>query len=579
METLEPHTEKEISFKRSHKTLEYIKRFSSTEKAIFIILILMALFTSLSLAKNAAESFMIEMPTEGGTLREGVIGLPRTVNPVLAVTDADKDLTSLVYSGLMKYSDGDIIPDLASSYKISEDGLTYTFNLKEDLRFQDGEPLTAEDIAFTIQKIQDPALKSPRRSDWLNVTVKIVSPRQIEFVLKQPYSPFIANTTFGVLPKHIWGTVGDEQFIFSQYNIEPVGSGPYRVNNISRDSGGIPTEYSLSTWRGYHGDKPFITNIQFIYFSDEAKALTALDGGNIDSLSTIAPYDASILAKDKAQSYEILSSPLPRIFGVYFNQNQNPALADLAVRRALELSVDRQEIIDKTQNGYAVAIDSALPFGLSSSSSTVPAQDMQKAIDILEKAGWKKNANGIYEKTVKTSKTLLSIELFTADSKDLKETAELLKTYWSALGVDVNVKVFEASDLYQNIIRTRKYDALLFGEFIGKDKDLYAFWHSSQRNYPGLNIAMYTNSNVDKILNDLRNLEDEKEKTKKYAALDTEISKDVPALFLYAPEFIYAVPKALHAVDLKDMTVPSDRWNTIDKWYIHTEKVWTFLNR
>jgi len=571
-------TEKELGLKKSQKTLEYIRKFSATERAIFIILILTAILTSLGLAKNALELFMHDRPTEGGSLREGIIGLPRTINPVLAVTDVDKDLTSLIYSGLMKYSDGKLISDLSSSHKISEDGLTYTFNLKKDLKFHDGEPLTTEDIAFTIQKIQDPALKSPKRSDWLNVTVKVISPLQIEFILKQPYSPFIANATLGIIPKHIWGTVGNDQFIFSQYNIEPIGSGPYREVGIARDSGGIPVRYSLSTWRGYHNDRPYISNIDFVFFGDESRALDALDSGNIDSLPSISAKDASVLTKDKAQSYEILSSALPRIFGVFLNQNQNPVLADIAVRRALNLSIDRDEIISKTQYGFGVAIDSPVPKDNSTTTDgTVTKLDMQRAIDILEKAGWKKNASGIYEKTVKTSKSLLSIELYTADTEDLKQTAEIIKKSWTALGVDVNIKVFEASDLYQNVIRTRKYDALLFGEFIGKDKDMYAFWHSSQRNYPGLNISMYTNSTVDKILDDLRNIHSEAEKQKKYTLLEAELYKDVPAIFLYVPKFIYAVPKTLKAVNLDNVTVPSDRWNTIDSWYMQTEKVWSFL--
>lgn len=578
------NAEREIGFKKSSKALEYIKKFSATERAIFIILIVIAIFTSLALAKNAVEIFMVDQPTEGGKLREGIIGLPRTINPVLAVTDADKDLSTLIYSGLMKYSDGQLVPDLASSYKVSDDGLTYTFNLKEDLKFHDGEPLTTEDIAFTIQKIQDPALKSPKRSDWINVTVKIDSPRQIEFILKQPYSPFIANATMGILPKHIWGTVGNEQFIFSQYNIEPVGSGPYKTESISRDSGGIPVRYSLSTWRGYHDDRPYVSKIDFVFYSDESRALEALNNGSIDSLSSISAKDAQLLADDTAQSYEILSSPLPRIFGVFLNQNQNSALADIAVRRALNLSIDREDIVKKTQGGFAVAIDSPILRSVSTTtaSSSVAAPDvlkldMQKAIDAMEKGGWKKNADGIYEKTSKASKVLLSIELVTVDTEDLKQTAELLKQSWSALGADVTVKVFEANDLYQNIIRTRKYDALLFGEFIGKDKDMYAFWHSSQRNYPGLNIAMYTNSIVDKLLDDLRNTRTESEKIKKYTALEAELYKDLPAVFLYVPEFIYAVPKTLNNVDLTGVTTPSDRWNTIDKWYIQTEKVWTFL--
>ncbi len=578
MTTITNNTEKEIRLKKTSVLLGYIKQFSATERAIFSILSILAIITALVLAKNATEMFMVEVPTEGGTLVEGIVGLPRTINPVIASTDADKDLTSLVYSGLMRYKDGKIVTDLASSYKVSEDGLTYTFNLKDDLKFQDGEPLTSEDIAFTIQKIQDPTIKSPKRSDWINVGVKIDSSKQIEFTLKQPYSPFISNTTIGILPKHIWGSVSNDQFIFSQYNIDPIGSGPYKVTNITRDSGGIPTDYTLSTWRNFYDRKPYISEIIFKFYGDQEKALSALDGGYIDSLSSVSSSDANTLSKNLGESYDIKTSPLPRIFGLYFNQNQNPVLADSAVRKALDISVDRDDIVSNQLNGYGVAIHNALTLNISTSTRYSGKPDMQRAIDILEKGGWKKNSEGIFEKTVKTTKNTLSFDIYTADTPELKNIAESLKKYWNEVGIDINIKVFEQSDLYQNVIRTRKYDALLFGEFIGKDGDLYAFWHSSQRNYPGLNISMYTNSTVDKILEDLRSIKDEKDKQKKYNAFYSEIEKDTPAIFLYVPDFIYSVPKSVKGVNLSNITVPSDRWNTISDWYIDTEKVWKYLS-
>src|SRR5262249_14203171 len=157
--------------------------------------------------------FLVQVPAEGGDLREGLIGLPRTLNPVLAVSDTDHDISALVYSGLTKHlGNGSVEPDLAKSYAVSTDGLTYTFTLGDNFRFQDGSPLTADDVAFTIEKIQDPALKSPHAADWANVTVTVQSPTVIQFALKQAYAPFITDTTVGILPKHIWGSVTDDVF-------------------------------------------------------------------------------------------------------------------------------------------------------------------------------------------------------------------------------------------------------------------------------------------------------------------------------------------------------------------------------
>lgn len=577
--------------------LEYIRDFSATEKVVFGLFVILALVTSVIMAKAAIGQFMVEVPAYGGELREGLVGLPRTVNPVLAVTDIDKDLAALVYSGLMGYENGTLVPDLAESYEISKDGLTYDFKLRHDLSFQDGESLSADDILFTVQKIQDANLKSPRRADWANITAEKVSDDKVRFTLKQAYAPFLGNATVGILPKHIWGEVNNDQFIFSQYNIEPVGSGPYKVASITRDQGGIPTEYKFETWRDYSGARPFIDSFVFNFFADEEKAVIALESGKIDGISTVSQATASKLASNSGQSYKVISTPLPRVFGVFFNHNQSPVLADKVVRQALETAVDRDSIIDAVLNGYGAPVSGPLPPGLVSTNggnddtngrvndptNTASTSDyLQKIADaqtLLEEDDWRINGDGVFEKKTSKSNTILAFDIYTADSPDLKQTAELVKDAWTKLGARVGVKVFESGDLYQNIIKTRKYDALLFGIEVGKDRDLYAFWHSSQRNAPGLNVAMYTNSKVDKILEEIRSTDDKKIRTEDYAELDQMIRDDAPAAFLYAPDFIYVVPKALSGLTLNGIAAPTDRWNDINERYLNTEKVWKIFNK
>jgi peptide/nickel transport system substrate-binding protein len=581
----QPISPKEFRLKGGNKILDYLRQFSATEKVVFGVLIILAGISTLLMTNKINSHLVTEIPGYGGTLHEGVVGLPRTINPVLAVTDVDRDLSNLIYSGLMRQSEGKLIPDLAKSYKISDDGLVYTFILNDRIHFHDGQALTAEDIAFTIQKIQDPALKSPRKADWANVTTKVLSPNSIEFILKQPYSPFLSNTTIGVLPKHIWKDVSNDQFIFSEYNIDPIGSGPFKAKSILRDKGGIPIRYTLSVNKDYNNSIPFLKSIEFHFFADEEKALSALDNGEIDSLPSISSGEAARLASNKNQGYNILSAPLPRIFGVFFNQSQSTVLADINVRKALNLAVDRQNIIDQALDGYGQAIEGPFPIDLietasssgSISNPVISKADIASAKTILEAGGWKKNTStGIYEFTKKGSKTVqtLSFDIYTADSADLKLAAELIKADWTALGADVSIKIFEASDLYQNIIRTRKYDALLFGQSIGKDRDLYAFWHSSQRNQPGLNIAMYTNSKADKILEDIRTIKTNALLQTKYKEFQKLIAADIPAIFLYSPDFIYAVPKRLKDINLTAIDIPSDRLNSVSKWYINIEKVW-----
>lgn len=571
--------QKEFRFKSGKSILSYINLFSATEKVIFGILVIITGITAILMVSKINSYFTIEIPGYGGEIREGVIGLPRTINPVLAVTDVDRDISSLVYSGLMKYSGNILVPDLAKSYKISDDGLNYTFTLKDNLHFQDGNKLTADDIVFTIQKIQDPALKSPRRADWMNITATSTSPTEVRFTLKQPYSPFLNNTTVGILPKNIWHNVSNEQFIFSEFNIDAIGSGPYKKDSISRDVNGIPTTYSLKSWRGYYEKKAYVDKVTFYFFADADKALSSLENGTIDSIASIPSDYAKKLSTNKSESYKVLSTPLPRIFGVFFNQNQNPVLADKVVRQALNMSVDRVAIIESILDNYGIAIDGPLPF-IKTTAEASTTYNIAVARSLLEKNGWKKSiTTGIYEK--KNSKNVvqvLSLNIFTADTPDLKQAAEMIKKSWTTLGVQVNVKIFESSDLYQNIIRTRKYDALLFGELIGKDHDIYAFWHSSQMNYPGLNVAMYANSKVDKLLEDIRSVNNADLKADKYNELNKLITSDIPAIFLYSPDFTYITSKSLRGINLENVTIPSDRFNSIEDWYVTTEKVWKIFS-
>ncbi len=558
----------------------YIRRFSATEKAVFGLFAIAALITALVMANQVNNLFTVEVPASGGTLREGLIGLPHTINPVLAVTDADRDLTNLVYAGLTKYDHGVLVPDLASSWTVSPDGLTYSFTLRPNLKFQNGSPLSAADVLFTIEKVQDRALKSPQAADWAGVTATSSSPLNVTFILKQPYSAFLTNTTLGILPKAIWGNVSDDQFIFSEYNISPIGAGPYRLAGIDRDQGGIPLDYRLVAWNGRKENKPLLGEMDFYFYADLDHALAALENGSIDSLPSVPPSAAAALVSNTGESYTAVTAPLSRIFGVFFNQNVNTLLADIKVREALSMAVDRRAIVENVLLGYGVPIDSPLPVGLLGESATttaaaVPEADMAGAAALLEKDGWQKGPDGIYAKKFsKTSTKTLSLSIYTADAPDLKQAADMVEKAWAELGVDVTVKVFEPSDLYQNVIRTRNYDALLFGEAIGKDDDLYAFWHSSERNAPGLNVAMYANTHADRLLEGIRAATSSEARADLESELQSEIESDVPAVFLYSPDFIYAVPRSLHGLTLGDMTQAGDRFANVTDWYIETEKVW-----
>ncbi|MDE2218266.1 MAG: hypothetical protein KGJ58_02340 [Patescibacteria group bacterium] len=570
--------------KSKKNALEIISSFSVTEKIIFYFFLAIFAVSSFLLLWKVNQSFMVEFPAYGGQLKEGVIGSPRFINPILAMNDADRDMTSLIYSGLMKSnSKGNLVPDLAESYDISKDGLIYHFKLKDNIYFHNGEKVTTDDVEFTINKTQDPAMKSPKRANWDGVAVKKINDREIEFVLKQPYSPFLENTTLGILPKKIWANFDNDQFSFSLFNIEPIGSGPYKVKSLKKDSYGIPTYYTLVSFDKYVFGAPHIKNLLVNFYQNEKSLIDAFNRRDIESISAISSQDAEALKKERG--FRIIRAPLPRIFGVFFNQSQSPVLADKEVREALNEAIDKNRIVKEVLNGYGIEIDSPIPPDLMETANNADnapdgktddgAGKIERASALLQKSGWKMNEKEkILEKKVKNEMEQLRFSISTSNTPELKKAAEIVKEEWEKLGAKVEVKIFEAGDLNQNVIRPRKYDALLFGEIVGRDLDLFAFWHSSQRKDPGLNIALYANSKADKLLEDARKTEDVSEKMKKYQQFEDEIAKDFPAVFLYSPDFIYIIPEKVKGYSADQVITPADRFLNVSEWFIDTEKVW-----
>ncbi|TSD02635.1 MAG: Extracellular solute-binding protein family 5 [Parcubacteria group bacterium Athens0714_16] len=559
--------------------------FSFLERITFLFLCFFLIVSTISMLWKINDYISTEIPVEGGKIVEGVIGFPRFINPVLAISDADRDLSILVYSGLMKATpDGRIIKDLAESYEISGDGLTYTFKIKDSATFHDGEPVTADDILFTIQKSQDSVIKSPKRAAWDGVQTEKIGEKEVRFTLKQPYSPFLENTTLGILPKHIWGKIDSEQFIFSRFNIEPIGSGPYKIKSIESDSAGVSEYYTLEPFADYSLNKPFISEIETKFYSNEEELNKAYGKGSITSMNTISSLIAEELRRDgeRVERY-----PLPRVFAVFLNQNQAQIFTHKEIRQALDMATDKEYVVKEVLNNYGEVAETPIPPGsiklkttesVRSKSFTDAKSRANAAIDILEKNGWKLNKDTNI-RTKKFGKKIENLEftLTTSNIPELKKTAQLIQGMWAKIGVKVNLQFFETTNLNQDIIRPRKYDALLFGEIVGRDMDLFAFWHSSQRNDPGLNIASYTNIKTDKILEEIRKMSDEKEKYKKYVEFIGEVKKDTPAIFLYSPDFVYTVPKNLKGFELGVVTTPAERFLDVNNWYINTQKVWNIF--
>lgn len=552
--------------------------FSKKERIVFFGLVALLVLSTILILESINKSFLVQMPLRGGSVSIGVVGVPRFINPILANSQADLDMVSLVYSGLMrKGSDGGLVADLAAGYEKTADGLVYTFTLKDNLYFQDGKALTADDVLFTINKIKDGVFKNATKTNWNGVSAEKIDEKTIRFTLPQPHASFLENTTLGIMPKHVWENPPLE---LNSANINPIGSGPYMISGIREQSSGIIDYYKLTPFKKFVLGKPYIKTINLYFYQNENDLIKALLSKEVDQIGPITPVNGNML---KEKNYQVESMVLERVFGLFFNQNQNQLFIDKKIVRAIDLAIDKDKIVALVLGGYGRVIDGPIPpsivkYQQPENEISASREDLLKKVqDELAKDGWSPGPDGFLEKTTtdknKKTTTKLEFTISTSNVPELAKTAELIQQDLASIGMKVEVKTFETGNLNQNVIRPRKYDALLFGEIINNESDLFAFWHSSQRKDPGLNVAMYTNVKVDKLLEEAPMTLDEQSRIKKYIEFSEEIKKDMPAVFLYSPDFIYVVSKNLKNFRAGNVS-PKDRYLNVHSWYTETQNVW-----
>lgn len=512
-----------------------------------------------------------EVPTFGGTYIEGVIGQPMYINPLLSQTnDTDEGLTRLVYSGLLRYNkDGELINDLADSYQISPDGKEYTFHLRKDVKWHDDKNFTADDVVFTIKTLKDPLFKSPLRQNWKGVKVERVDDFTVKFLLEKPYFGFLENLTVGILPEHIWGNIKPDKFPLAKYNLEPIGTGPYKYSTFHKDSDGNILDYELISFDNYFDRKPYISKILFNFYANKDSEIDAYNKKEISGIGNLSAEDAD-LAKFRKNS-RLYEMEIPWLFTVFFNKTKSVPLANKEVREALALATNKQEIIDKVLYGKGIIVNS--PFFPGTAEYDENANkikfDEEKAKKVLDDAGWKVGDDGIREK----DGTKLEFKILTINTPDLVKTVDLLQKQWEKIGAKVETEALSFADIQQNHIRPREYDALLVGQDINFNVDPYSFWHSSQKRDPGLNWALFDNKEADKIIENARQENNKSKRVQEYHRFQEIIANEVPAIFLFSPKYLYLVDGNIKGIDAEKINSPQWRFVDINKWFIKTKRV------
>ncbi|HEV8601677.1 MAG TPA: ABC transporter substrate-binding protein [Patescibacteria group bacterium] len=513
------------------------------------------------------------LPDFGGEHVEGLVGQPRFINPVLATASAvDTDLSRIIYAQLLKFDkDLNLTADLALEMPaVSPDLKTYTLKLKPNLKWQDGKPLLADDVVFTIQTIQNSEYESPLRSNWSRVKVEKIDDLTVVFTLREVSASFMTNFALGILPKHIWENLSPSNFRLSDDNLKPVGSGPFIVREIKKTPDGTIKSITLKSNDNYYQGRPYLNRVTFKFYPDYDGLLNAYQSKDINALGYL-PFDkkAFLDVSDKFNQYLI---NLPQYQAVFFNLSKSSAVTDKSVRQALWLTTQRQQIIDDVYLGFAKpAYGPILPgnLGYNPKVAEMTHNNLDEATQILNKGGW------VLDPATNTrvkNKKPLEFNLVTNNFVLNVKTAQILQEYWSKIGATIHLVIVSPSDLEQQYIRPRNFDALLFAENTGADPDPFSYWHSSQAKDPGLNFSGFSNAEADKLLTAGHQTNDVNVRNQNYQQFQLIITDAIPAVFLDSAVFVYNVPKKVKGMEFTTIIHPSERFWNIQNWYINTKQ-------
>jgi len=508
------------------------------------------------------------VPDVGGTYVEGIAGFPSYINPILCqYNQVDNDLVSLIFSGLTDINErGEIVPDLARDWDVSDEGLVYTFYLRRDVLWHDGEHFTADDVLFTIEAIQDEDYQGATdlAELWRTVVVEKINDYTLSFTLQAPLAVFLDYTTIGILPRHLLTDVPASELPNDQFNIRPVGTGMFKIGEVSLE------HVILEANPNYYGEEPLLSRIQFKFYPDYQSIFTAYQQGEVMGISQVLPEDLPQVRRE--EHLNLYSASLSGYTVVFLNLDR-AMFEEKEVRQALLWAIDRQRIIDQILDGQGVVAHSPImPNSWAYNENVFQYDyDLSRDSELLTDGGWVHDDNdGVREK----GDTPLGFVLLTnMDPLRRRMVEEIARQLWD-VGIRVTPEVKEISAVVNDNLRPREFDALLYSfRNLPRDPDPYLMWHSEQIGGDGQNYAGLANVDIDQLLEQARQSNDQGERAELYRDFQDLFAEEVPSLLLYYPIYNYAVDEMVSGAQLSPMMDPSDRFRTIAQWYIKTRRV------
>lgn len=549
--------------KRLARLLE-VKRFL----AGWIGLIVLISVASILQFKSLAQHHLVLTPSSGGIFREGIVGGFSNANPIYAQNEVDASVSKLVFSGLFKYDEsGKLVPDLAEKYELDSSETSYTVTLKNDLKWHDGKPLTAKDVVFTYNTIQNSEVKSYLYSSWQGVNIKASGDMKVIFKLSNALSAFPHSLTNGIIPEHILSKISPSQLRSSKFNnLTPVGCGPFKFQsiNLESDNNEVNSIIVLVPFKDYHEGLPKLERFIVRAYQNESSLVDAFNKKDIDSINGLKTLPGDFGANSSAAEYRIsLSSEV-----MVFFKNTEPILNSKDIRKALVLGINKTEALQTLKYPVLPITEPLLSDHVGFDKAL--AQETNKkdeANQILETLGWKRDTKtGIRSKDGQP----LKFRLFSSGSAEFSGLTSSLQKQWRELGVQVDVVLETSADLQTNV-NNHEYDALLYGISVGSDPDVYAYWHSTQadiRSATRLNLSEYKSAVADKALEAGRTRSDTSNRAAKYKPFLQAWHDDYPALALYQQQFLYITSNNFSGLNSTLMHASTDRYTNVVNWTI-----------
>ena len=544
--------------------------------AVWLLLVTAVVFVLLAQMRSLQGYYTKLVSQPGGTYIEGIVGPLTNLNPIYAATAADKAAARLIFAGLFKYDvNSRLTPDLALGITADAKGSRYTVKLRPGLSWHDTQPLTAADVVFTAQAIQNPKARSPLQDGLQGVTVEALDELTVVFSLPAGFSPFPNLLTFGILPEHILGSYPPEQLRAVAFNnAEAIGSGPFKLQRLVdlSEPEGDQQEIKLQLVANpdYHLGQPLLEAFSLWVTPSQTRLIELLKEGQLTAVSDLDEHllSGQNIAIDR-HLFELSS-------GVYlFYKNSNPLLADKGLRRAISQAINPNQIIRSLNHPVQLLSGPLLPEHLGYDSDlSQPAYNADRAAQALQELGWRVASDGIRaNQDGQRLSFLLTTQKGTAYQHIAEEIAKQLKT----VGIEINVDLRDSSGFAKNVLQEHAYDGILiYGLNLGADPDVYAFWHSSQADFSSsvrFNLAEYTSDVADEALESGRSRVEVDIRAARYQLFQQTWLEELPALALYRPKFSYYELANVRGPRGATLVNQQDYFRDVHLWTVLTTRV------